>query len=359
MRYLIDIGHPAHVHYFKNLAFKLTSQGHEVLFTCRDKDVTIELLKHYKFRFVSFGKPYRSVPGKFFGMFYFTFRIILISVSFRPDMLLNATMYAAVASRVLGKPHLSLEDTFNMEQVKLYLPFTSYILTGDYAHPAMGRKEIQYSGYQELMYLHPDYFKPDKTVLHELGIKENEPYVILRFVSWTASHDIRHKGIREANKILAVSEFSKYARVFISSEQELPDTLIKYRINIEPHRMHDALAFACLVFGESATMVTEGAMLGVPGIYLDNTSRYYTRDLETRYELVFNFSETEDDQIKAIEKGIELLRSDSVRREWRFKQSKMLSEKINVTEFFVWFIEEWPESIRIMKENPEYHSRFL
>jgi uncharacterized protein len=358
MRYLIDIGHPAHVHYFKNLVFTLTSQGHEVFFTCRDKDVTIQLLQHYKFRFINFGKPFRSIPGKIFGMFYFTFRIIQVSFSFNPDMLLNATMYAAIASRVLGKPHLSLEDTFNMEQVKLYLPFTTCILTGDYNHPAMGRKEITYSGYQELLYLHPDYFKPDISVLDELGVKENEPYVILRFVSWTASHDIRHKGISHANKILAVREFSKYARVYITSESELPDPLKKYRINIEPHRMHDALAFASLVFGESATMVSEGAMLGTPGIYLDNTSRFYTRDLEERYNLVLNFSETESDQLKAVETGIELLKGAKTREEWKARHTKMLSEKINVTGFLVWFIENWPGSFRKMKTDPGYQSRF-
>jgi len=38
---------------------------------------------------------------------------------------------------------------------------------------------------------------------------------------------------------------------------------------------------------------------------------------------------------------------------------KMLSEKINVTPFFVWLIENYPESISIMKKNPDYQKKFI
>ena len=36
----------------------------------------------------------------------------------------------------------------------------------------------------------------------------------------------------------------------------------------------------------------------------------------------------------------------------------MLKEKIDVTAFMVWFIENYPESAKIMKENPDYQLRF-
>ena len=44
MKVLIDINHPAHVHFFRQPALALQRAGHEVLFTSRDKDVTQELL---------------------------------------------------------------------------------------------------------------------------------------------------------------------------------------------------------------------------------------------------------------------------------------------------------------------------
>jgi len=42
----------------------------------------------------------------------------------------------------------------------------------------------------------------------------------------------------------------------------------------------------------------------------------------------------------------------------RAGRDKMLKEKINVTAFLVWFIENYPESAKIMKENPKYQYRF-
>jgi hypothetical protein len=36
----------------------------------------------------------------------------------------------------------------------------------------------------------------------------------------------------------------------------------------------------------------------------------------------------------------------------------MLRDKIDVTAFMVWFIENYPDSVNIMKENPEYQDRF-
>jgi uncharacterized protein len=333
LKYLIDIGHPAHVHYFKNFAVAAMGRGHQVLFTCRDKDVAVMLLKHLKFKFINLGKPFKSVVGKIFGLFYFSLRILWISVSYKPDMYLNGTVYSAFVAWLIRKPHLALEDTFNMEQVKMYRPFTSCILTGSYKHPDLGKKEIRYNGYQELLYLHPQYFTPDIEVFQELGLSRFAPYVIVRFVSWSASHDIGHKGISKENKYAVVEEFSKYARVFISSEAQLPGDLEVHRIRIAPHRMHDALAFSQLVFGESSTMVSEAAMLGVPGVFLDNTGRYYTRDQQDRFGLVFNYSESEDDQINAIERGVEILRNKGAKKEWESKRAVLLAECIICSDF--------------------------
>jgi hypothetical protein len=39
MKILIDIGHPAHVHFFKNAIRELEGRGHEVKVTARDKEV--------------------------------------------------------------------------------------------------------------------------------------------------------------------------------------------------------------------------------------------------------------------------------------------------------------------------------
>lgn len=51
MRILIDMGHPAHVHFFKHAIRELESRGHKIKITARDKDVTLQLLDAYGFEY--------------------------------------------------------------------------------------------------------------------------------------------------------------------------------------------------------------------------------------------------------------------------------------------------------------------
>ena len=54
----------------------------------------------------------------------------------------------------------------------------------------------------------------------------------------------------------------------------------------------------------------------------------------------------------------DLYLSWKIKQEFQNRRHKMLSEKIDVTAFMVWFIENYPESVKIMKENPDYQLRF-
>lgn len=338
MNILIDIGHPAHVHLFRCFAHDMLKQGHRVLFTCRDKEFEIALLKANGFDFVCFGKKYKSTWGKIWGLVKFDWMELRTCWRFKPDVLLShGSMYAAHAAWLYGKPHISFEDTYNFEQIRLYEPFTKVILTADYEHPFISKKERHYAGYHELAYLHPNRFTPDKTVLGELGVGENDKYVLLRFVSWNATHDAGHKGMSYENKIKAVEAFSKYAKVFISSEKELPDELKKYKLPTAPERVHDVMAFASMIFGESATMVSEGVVLGVPGVYMDNTGRYYTTEQEKRYGMCWNYSESEEDQQKAIVKGVEILSKGVDLSGYQ----RMMEDKIDVTAYLEDVVNEW------------------
>lgn len=359
MRILIDIGHPAHVHCLKNLACELQKKGHTFLFTCREKEFVIRFLKELGFNYKSFGRKYSSKFGKLWGLLEFDLKEVYHAIRFKPDIFVSlGSIYASHASFILRKPNISLEDTYNIEQVRLYKPFTNCILTSDYDHPLKSEKILKYAGYHELAYLHPNRFSPDKSVLNELGLKDKEKFVIIRFVAWNASHDIGHKGLRWENKLKAIKEFEKHAKVFISSEDSLPTEFLKYKLPIAPSRIHHAIAFANLLYGESSTMAEEAAMLGTPSIYLFNGSTYYTMHLENEYGLIFNYSESEEDQLISIQKGLELLSIPNLKENWQLKTKEMLSQKIDVTAFLVWFIENYPQSFIIMKENPDYQLRF-
>ena len=118
MRILIDIGHPGHVHLFKHLAHMLIKEGAKVLFTARDKEFELELLRAEGFDFVSFGKHYKSLWGKIWGLFKFDVKMYVQARRFNPDLLLShGSIYAAHAAFLLGKKHLALEDSGNMEKI--------------------------------------------------------------------------------------------------------------------------------------------------------------------------------------------------------------------------------------------------
>jgi len=360
MKILIDIGHPAHVHLFKNFTWEMQKKGHDILFTCREKEFEIELLSHYGFKFKSFGKKYKSTFGKLWGLIEFDIKEFIEGLKFRPDFFLShGSIYAAHASFLLNKPHICFEDTFNFEQINLYKPFTDIILTGDYPHPELGVKEVRIKGYHELAYLHPNYFKPDELIFDDLGINNNEKYIIIRFIAWESTHDFGCKGMLLEQRIEIIKELGKFAKVFISSEKILPKELEKYRIKIEPHRMHDFLAFASLFFGEGATMAEESALLGIPTILIYKSILFYPRHLEEKYKLIFNYNLDLLEQARAIDRAIELVTTPNIKDEWKKRSEKMLKEKIDVTAFLVWFVENYPDSFMTMKNNPNYQDKWM
>lgn len=358
MRILIDIGHPAHIHIFKNFAWRMQEKGNKILFTCRDKECILQLMNVYGFTYVNFGKHYSRIIGKIFGLIKNALQMLSIAMRFKPDLFLShGSAIAAFTSFIMHKPRIALEDTFNMEQVKLSMLYTSVVLTGDYPHPSLGKKEIKYPGYHELAYLHPNVFIPDERVLEMLGVKKEEKFAIVRFVAWQATHDIGHKGISYENKIKLVNTLSKHLRVFISSETELPDELKKYKINIPPEQMHNALAFAHLFIGESSTMASESAVLGTPSFYINDSQLGYTNDL-AKYELLYTYTESEQDQIQAIEKAEEIATNIYAKQELITKRNNLLADKIDVTEFLVWFVENYPESVKEVKAKDFDFGRF-
>jgi predicted glycosyltransferase len=133
------------------------------------------------------------------------------------------------------------------------------------------------------------------------------------------------------NKIEAVKELSTCGQVFISSEGELPNELEKYRLQLDVTKIHSLMAFAALIFGESATMVSEGAVLGVPGVYIDPVGRGYTDEQEREYGIVFNFNHKQ--QKEAINKAVSILSNYQNQKEkWRAIGKRIIEEKIDVTE---------------------------
>lgn len=349
MKILFDISHPAHVHYFKNMIWSLLKNGSTVIVTVKSKEMTTHLLDALGLKYTIIGKNRRGVIPKILGIAIYTIKLFFICLYHKPDLIINASLSAAFVARLTGKYHIALEDTFNMEQVRLYLPFTSLLITGMYAKDVAGKKQLKLPFYQELLYLHPRYFQPDIGVLAELGVTKSQKYAIVRFVSWSASHDRGQGGLSYNNKINLVSRLSKILTVFISSEATLPQEIQQYGVQIKPEDMHDALYYSHLFIGEGATMASESAILGTPSIYVNSSQLGYIKDIQN-YGLLYSFTNSEIDQENAINKAVEIAKLDNVKAHYLIKRDQMLKDKIDVTSFLVWFVENYPNSVFEMKK---------
>jgi len=62
MRVLVDIAHPAHLHYFRNFTRLFEEAGHEVLFTLRDKGIIKALAASYGLNYVVRSREGNSKP---------------------------------------------------------------------------------------------------------------------------------------------------------------------------------------------------------------------------------------------------------------------------------------------------------
>ncbi len=360
MRIIVDIGHPAHVHYIKNLLKIMKRRGHDFLVTARDKECTHELLQHYNIDFISRKKGSKSFTGKFFYLIRTDYFLWQKAKKFKPDMFISfSSPYAAHASALARKPHIVHDDTEHNRLIHLmYRPFTEVFITPQCYEQQTGNKQIRIPAYLELFHLHPEYFNPDPKIYKELNIGQGEPYAILRFVSRGASHDYGTKGMDAKLKKRAVERISRFCRVFVSSELPLDTEMEQYKLQISPWRIHHALYYANLLFGESATMASEAAVLGTPAIYINKHGRGYTREEEKKYQLVYNYDETLNQQNEAIGKAVEIVKEQGYKNKLKKMRQKLLENSVDPTRFAVWFIENYPESFETMKENPGYHKKF-
>ncbi len=161
MRLIIDIGHPGHVHYFRNLYHNLTADGHEILVIARKKEVTFELLHHYKIPFISRGQGRRSFFGKLTYLAYAAFIIFRSGLRFKPDLIISfASPYASLASFFLRCKCIILDDTeVGRFERFIYKPISDLIITPKAFKKDLGKKHFRFDGFMELSYLLPAYFQ--------------------------------------------------------------------------------------------------------------------------------------------------------------------------------------------------------
>jgi predicted glycosyltransferase len=353
----MNISHPAHVHLFKNCIWGLERLGHHIKITSVEKEITSYLLKAYGLKYSLIGKSKPGLISKAFELISIDAKLYKISSSFCPDVLLGGVgnVYVTHIAQLINKPSVIFDDTEHSKiEHCLMDPFASVICTPSCYSKDLGKRQLKYDGYNELAYLHPNYFTPNSAVLDEVDLNMDDPFIVVRFISWTASHDVGHHGV--IDKVGMVRELEKYGRVLITSEERLPKELQPNQIRIAPEKLHDLLYYATLYMGEGGTMATEAALLGTPSIYVSSLAYSMGNflELEKKYGILFRYMDT----VNALSKAVELVSESGIKAEWQKKRERLMEDKIDVTSFMVWFIENYPESCKVIRNNPRWQDRF-
>lgn len=365
MTILFQLGHPAHYHLFKNSIKQLHEEGNRVYVLIKKKDILEDLLQ-------SAQMPYRNILpegrksskiGILWGMFVRLWRVYWFTLFNHVDILAGSTPEVAQVGWLLHRKSLVFaEDDAAIvpEFVKLVSPFVNTYLSPITCYNGrLESKTIHYAGFHKLAYLHPHQFTPNKSIVNRY-FQSDRPYFLVRFAQLKAYHDISANahGITTEIAQQLIDILKPYGDVYITSERDLEPQFEQYRLHINPLDIHHIMAFASLYIGDSQSMAVEAAMLGTPSIrFNDFVGKIgVLEELEHKYQLTVGIQSSQSQQLYALLQ--QWLDTPCLKEVFQKRRYQMLEDKIDVTAFFVWFIENYPDSQRIMRDNPNYQLRF-
>jgi hypothetical protein len=339
------MGHPAHFHNIKIVANNLYQKGWEVVFVARGKDVLFNLLENLPYTIYKLPEKTSSSKSALIKTVLQREKALWKIVNKHHPVLMMGT---DIAITHIGKltqtpAYILNEDDAEIvpQMVNFGYRFASGIIAPDCCSVSpYESKKISYNGYHELAYLHPNHFTPSKNIYSKLGIDENTPYFILRFVSLSAHHD---KGIRGISADFAqqlIDKLKPFGRIFITSERKLESKFEPYRIHIHPKDMHNALAYAKIYIGDSQTMTAEAAVLGTPALRMNDFVRKinYLEELEHTYQLTYGYKPHQHHEL--LNRLTLWLDEPDLKSIWKQKQQIMLNDKIDVAAYLTNFIEK-------------------
>lgn len=346
LRLLFIINTPAQAYTWKNVIQGLMEKGHCTKLIAREYGSTPELLTSFGYDSSVFKARGARSSRLFTALDHFQ-KCYELSYEFKPSIVLGFGLDAAVTAFRFRKPCIVfIDDELTYVQNMLTYLYASAVLSPQTFKKRLGRKHILINSYKEFAYLHPDYFRPDPGIYHELGITEKEKYVILRFNAFDAVHDIGKRGFSSEEQKTLVKELSKYARVFISPEGKIPSELTTFCLPIKKNRIHHALCYAHLLITDTQTMATEAAILGTPVVrcnsFVGQNDMGNFLELEKRYDLIYSFRDVQ----QAVKKAKDLITLPDLKERWMKKREKLVSEKTNLTKLLIDVVDGYPESIR-------------
>ena len=276
--------------------------------------------------------------GKYLKQIYYIWKTVLAARKNKTEIAFGVSMTLPLAAKLHKFKVIGLDDDDTMitpvfakfvNQSDIVL--TPSALEGEHR----GSNHLTHNSYHELAYLHPDEFIPDPAVLKELCVKEGEKYSIVRFNSFNAHHDNGAFGLTNIQKQLLINKLAEFGKVFVSCESSDEHFDNSSTLNSSVEKIHSAIYYASIFAGDSQTMTSEAAVLGIPAFKCNSFAGKLSipNELEAKYQLCFSFlPENFDQMLEKIHLTASTEKSKVIFQE---RRRKMLSEKSDLTNF-IW-----------------------
>ena len=365
MLYYFVLNHPAHYHLFKNSILGLQGLGHECEIFIRPKDVLQRLLDKDSIKYTiltdSRRVEQRILLNSIWSLLKKDIELAKHIRKRKPDLMIGTDWSITNVGRIFNIPSLVFneDDTAATPENKVFYPLAKNLVLPDCCDKKLWEnKRVSYAGYHELAYLHCKRFSFNEEVIKRSKIG-SRPYIIIRLVKLTASHDKGKRGLGFTLLDKIIERYNSLYEILISFEGEVPEKYRSFSYLFDPDVMHQYLSGAHLFIGDSQTMIAEASILGTPSVRLNDFvgKLSYLEELEHKYKLTYGFNPQQEESF--LLKIDELLGLKDLKIQWRDKLNNLYRDKIDVSSFFTWLISSYPDSLEIIKKEPNYQYNFM
>jgi uncharacterized protein len=273
----IDMENTPHIPFFLPIIRELQQQGHEVVITARDGYQTCEMARYHSLKFHRIGRHYgKNLLAKIAGLLIRSSQLAKFGRREKPMLALNlGSRSQNLSAKILGIPTVEIMDYEHTAESPLLEP--QWYIKPDIVHnqgseQKSHHKTHTYQGIKEDVYI-PD-FKPDESILDELGLRGANTIVTIR-PSATEAHYHNPESellfIRLIDRLLGIANIKavvlpRNSRQESSFRTEHPEWFECSRVII-PRKVVNGLNLiwhSDLVVSGGGTMNREAAAMGVP-----------------------------------------------------------------------------------------------
>jgi hypothetical protein len=270
MKIIIDIGHPAHVNFFKPIVNKLINEKHEIYITVLRRGKLPEIAKKEFVNCQIFyvgrhrGTKWSIIVEANLIKF---FQIWRICNKIKPNFGLSAGSFnLGAVLKTKWVRNIQFDDDPE-RKVNVFLEkLTSSTLYFPIFYNNPKGKVKKYNALKEWSYLSPNYFTPNLDILKQYGLTSKN-YIFIREISTGSLNYINQKK----NIIASIChEFSDNVQFVLSLEDKstINDYPSNWIILKEPiDDIHSIIYYSKCLISSGDSMAREAAVLGVPSIF--------------------------------------------------------------------------------------------